>query len=243
MLTVLTLLKVNPSPNGDRHGERPFWREFGPRYLDAWLASVERWIPDPKRIVVMTDEWGVAVHTRQQSAIADAVELDKTVDAPGFWAKLEMFRHGIGKSLYCDLDNVINGPLDLLCALEPDPLIMLDDRRVPGLPNGSVILFDADECRDIWRDYTLHPREVERTYVAHGNDFSCAYDQAFIANWMHCLPSRPPRFLQEMLPPGYILNARSELPNATDWRSARLIFGGGAEGKPHVSDHPGFALR
>jgi len=24
---------------------------------------------------------------------------------------------------------------------------MLDDRRVPGLPNGSLILFDADRCR------------------------------------------------------------------------------------------------
>src|SRR4051812_43502179 len=137
MLTVITLLKLKPSPNGEQHGERPFWREHGEAYLARWLSSVKRYIPTPFRPIVMTD----VSETMRFSGDIYVVPLDKTVDAPGFWAKLSMFKHGQGKTLYMDLDNVINGPLDELVALEPDPLIMLDDRRVPGLPNGSMILF------------------------------------------------------------------------------------------------------
>lgn len=247
MLTVITLLKVKPSPNGEKHGERPFWREHARRYLDAWLTNVRKWIPDPKRSVVMTDVPTLIV---PEDAIpgdlefaVEAVPLDEHVDAPGFWAKLNMFRPEVsfGKCLYLDLDNVINGPLDELCSLEPDPLIMLDDRHVPGLPNGSTILFDADRCRHLWENYAKAPREHEEIFVVRGNDYQHAYDQAYIAanaNVPHW-----PRHFQDLLPDGYILNALSELPNAPDWRTARLIFGCGAKAKPHLSNHPAFSLR
>jgi hypothetical protein len=232
MLTVLTLLKVGSSPNGEKHGERPFWREFGDQYLAAWLANVRKYVPQPHQVVVMTD---VPLRIADVHHVK-AVALDKTVDAPGFWAKLEMFRRGVGKTLYCDLDNVINGPLDELCALTPDPLIMLDDRRVPYLPNGSLVLFDAERCRWLWDRYTKDARAIEQTYVAHGEDYRRAYDQAFIADGTPAL-----RFFQNFLPDGYILNARSELPNASDWTSARVIFGCGST-KRHNSTHPAFAL-
>jgi hypothetical protein len=200
-------------------------------------------VPEPNRIVVMTDTCRFASRTCIGSRRSP---LDRTVDAPGFWAKLEMFRHGDGKTLYCDLDNVINGPLDELCALEPEPLIMLDDRRVPGLPNGSMILFDADRCRDIWTNYAWQPRTIERSTsrparttgtptTRRSSPIACATRSA----------TGGPRSFQQLLPDGYILNARSELPNAPDWRRARVIFGGGGdrEGKPHTATHPGFALR
>lgn len=237
MITVVTLLKLKPSPNGERHGERPFWREWGERYLDAWLATVARHVPRPHRVVVMTD----SEHPLPWPA--ERVPLDTIIDAPGFWAKLNMFRVTSGKTLYCDLDNCINGDLSALCALTPDPLMMLDDRRVPGLPNGSMVLFDAERCRAVWARYIERPRRFERDFVARGEDYTRAYDQAFIADTMTAL-GEPPAFLQDFLPPGYILNARSELPNASDWRAARVIFGGGMEkeGKPHLSKHPAFSL-
>jgi len=242
MLTVMTLLKLHPSPNGEQHGERPFWREFGERYLDAWLASVEKYVPKPHRVVVMTDE---ALYFAQRLPWTRAYysTLDASTDAPGFWSKLNMFRASVseGKCLYCDLDNVINGPLDELVALEPDPLIMLDDRRVPGLPNGSLILFDADECRHIWSSYAQEPRSFEEIYVAKGEDYSNAYDQAWIAQCAREDTFVDVPLFQDLLPDGYILNARSELPNAADWRTARVIFGCGST-KPHTSTHPAFAL-
>jgi hypothetical protein len=242
MLTVLTLLKLKPSPNGEKHGERAFWQEFGLRYLGNWLNAVARFVPQPHQVRVMTDHDGL-LQTQVDDDGVEYVPLGRIVDAPGFWAKLEAFRYAPGgKCLYLDLDNVINGPLDELCALEPDPLIMLDDRRVPGLPNGSAILFDAERCRWLWKYYTDDPETCHASYVARGDDYSNAYDQAFIAkNVAHW--HGPPETFQELLPKGYILNARSELPNAPDWRTARLVFGGGAEGKPHLSNHPAFSLR
>jgi hypothetical protein len=233
MLTVLTLLKVGKSPNGHLHGERDFWREMGDVYLAAWLENVRKYVPEPKRVIVMTDEPMRVADTHRVGTVA----LDREVNAPGFWAKLEMFRRGVGKTLYMDLDNVITGPLDALCDLTPDPLIMLDDRRVPRLPNGSTILFDAERCRDIWRRYVLYKDHHERRFVARGDDYSMAYDQAFIAaNFV----GGPPLF-QDLLPKDYCLNAVAELPHAEDWRDSRLIFGGGASGKPHRMNHPAIA--
>lgn len=244
MLTVITLLKVKPSPNGHLHGERAFWREWGERYLEKWLESVAYFVPYPHRVVVMTDDQRLPTWPFDVNFAA----LDAAVDAPGFWAKLNMFRPEVssGKCLYLDLDNVINGDLSELCALTPDPLIMLDDRRVSGLPNGSAILFDAERCCLLWEDYAAAPRTFENWYVANGDDYSLAYDQAYIAGHVHADAMRlgvgALRFFQDLLPPSYILNARSELPNAPDWRTARLIFGCGTT-KPHTSTHPGFALR
>ncbi len=240
MLTVLTLLKVRPSRSGQLHGERAFWREMGPMYLDAWLACVRRYIPQPHRVVVMTD----APEMVAQRLIdgEETAALDSTVDAPGFWAKLNMFREDVssGKCLYLDLDNVITGDLSELCSLTPDPLVMLDDRRVPRLPNGSAILFDAERCRHIWTEYTAMPRWAESHFVARGDDYSNAYDQAFIAR-SHTGWASPTPFFQDLLPPDYCLNAYSELPKSSDWRDAHLIFGCGSA-KPHTSQHPAFAL-
>lgn len=236
MITVLTLFKVRSSPNGWQHGERPFWKSLGRQYLDAWLANVRRFVPEPKQIRVMTD-------APELVDDAPVVRLDHAVDAPGFWAKMEMFRHGDGKTLYCDLDNVITGPLAELCALTPDPMIMLDDRRVPRLPNGSLILFDADRCRWLWDAYRTNARRIEQDYIGPRNeDYTHAYDQAFIAQSMRAADIDVP-FFQAMLPDGYILNAVSELPKADDWRDARIIFGSGlGEGKPHTATHPRFTL-
>jgi hypothetical protein len=238
MLTVLTLLKVKPSPNGEQHGERAFWREFGPQYLNVWLANARKYIPQPHQIVVMTDSPKLV---SVGNGIGVAL-LDSTIDAPGFWAKLNMFRVGHGKCLYLDLDNVVCGPLDELCALEPDPLIMLDDKRVPRLPNGSAILFDAERCRHLWEYYAKTPWGYHSAYVAHGDDYSTAYDQAYIArNYVLDVnaPNTPtPPLFQDLLPRDYCLNAVSELPHAEDWRDSRLIFGGGAKGKPHLMRHP-----
>jgi hypothetical protein len=237
MLTVLTLFKIRASRDGWKHGERPFWKSLGRQYLDAWLAGVRRFVPEPKRVVIMTD-------APELVPDAPVVGLDRRIDAPGFWAKLNMFREGVseGRCLYMDLDNIITGPLDELCALAPDPLIMLDDRRIPRLPNGSMILFDAARCRTIWDRYVDAARHIERAFVAEGEDYSRAYDQAFIAYCMGTEGVTVP-FFQDLLPRGYVLNAVSELPQAEDWKDARVIFGSGlGEGKPHTASHPAFRL-
>lgn len=239
MLTVLTLLKMHPSPNGEQHGERPFWREFGPRYLDAWLAAVDRYVPRPHRVIVMTDEpqpapWPVHM-----------APLDPVVDAPGFWAKMMAFRRGMSSclTLYLDLDNVVSGDLSKLCALRPDPMIMLDDRRVPRLPNGSAMLFDPERCNFLWDAYAANPREIEDEFAGpRGNDYTRAYDQAFVAESLRATGHQI-TFFQDMLPPGYILNAASELDGTERWRNAHMVYGSGGhkEGKPHTSSHRFFA--
>lgn len=243
MITVLTLLKTKPSPNGAQHGERPFWREWGATYLEAWLAGVAEHVPNPKRIVVMTDSDlspQVPSELREDNVPVHCVTLD-AIDAPGWWAKLNMFRVGVGKCLYLDLDNVLCGSIAELCALDPDPIIMMDDRHVPRLPNGSAILFDAWRVRGIWHAYQCDPRKVESVFAGPVcGDYSNAYDQAFIAHYVRVTQARPVPLFQDLLPRGYCINAFSELPESEDWHEARLIFGCGSA-KMHTMDHPAIA--
>ena len=83
MLTVLTLLKLKPSPDGARHGERAFWREWGQAYLDKWISSVLRYVPGWKRIIVMTDapEQIVLRYTTPSEATFRVAILDSTIGA------------------------------------------------------------------------------------------------------------------------------------------------------------------
>lgn len=232
MLTVVTLLQMKPSPRDIEHGARSFWAAYGLSYLRAWIGRVQRYVPNP-RIVVMTDAPELVA-----SCGAVPVRLDPVIDAPGCWAKLNLFRPevSIGTTLYLDLDTVITGDLSELCALTPEPILMLDDGGTPGLPNGSVLLFTAESCRPLWNLYTWYPEHVHRYYVPRGDDLSYASTDGYIARW---LGERP--FLQDVLPSGYILNNRSEA-RALDWPRAHLFFGGEAEPMLHVPTHRDYAL-
>lgn len=225
---MIGLLKTRNLTNAAQ-GDAAMWAEHGERYLTAWLAGVRRYIPDPKEIVVLTDLSEDIQGVRREPL---------TTNAPAFFAKLEAFRVGEGRCAYCDLDTVFCGELSALCSLPADPLVMMDDRNVPRLPNGSVILFDADRCRGIWETYQRNPEWYHRHYVHRDADYSHAYDQAFVAEWVREQTGRDVALFQDALPHDYCLNAFSELPSATDWSETRLIFGCGMQAKMHRMTHP-----
>lgn len=237
VLTVIGLLKTK-NLNDSENGERSWWAALGEQYLHAWISGVRKFVPEPKRIVVMTDSPSLV------PAEIDCVPL--LTDAPAYWSKLQMFAEEVssGRCLYIDLDNVLCGPLDELCALSlwpvvPSPLVMLDDRNVPKLPNGSVILFNAEECRDLWTVYQRDRERIEREYVRRGEDYSRAYDQAYIADWHKATyGDSVPFFQNRIYLPDYCLNMRAELPKAEDWSGVRLLYGCGQAAKPHRVQHP-----
>jgi hypothetical protein len=226
MLTVIAMYK-EPRAAWGAQGERSFWawKAEGERYVTRLLRAVERYLPTPSPVVFLTNH-----------ATYGATRL--AIDSPGWWAKLEMFRREVsnGKCLYLDLDNVIGDSLADLVALEPDPIIMCDDRDVPRLANGSMMLFDAERLRFLWEEYAADPIAIREEFSE--RRWPKASDQAFIADRVQRAGFSIPYF-QDLLPSGYVLMAR-ELEAGADWSAAHIVCGQGIP-KPHESRHPYFA--
>ena len=148
-----------------------------------------------------------------------------------------MFRPGVcsGPTLYSDLDNVIAAPLDCLLSIPRHPIVMLDDRREEGMPNGGFMLFEPSLMPDLWSEYADNPLAVESEFSV----WPHAADQAFIADRVRKAGGTV-RLAQRFLGPGRILNARSELHAGVDWSNAMLVYGSWHP-KPHESTHPFYA--
>lgn len=250
MVNVITLLK-HPQPNQEAHGERPFWEEWGPTYLERLVRGLQRWMPQPWTLTVMTDDyvWAMSGLPADLGTVVRFTQL--LGDSAGWWAKLNMFRPDVssGRCLYLDLDNVIGGDLTPLVQLPLEvrrhhdlpplqqPLWMLDDRVYPRMANGSTILFDADDdlVRELWTFYARHPESTRKRFSV----WPDASDQAYIAWFLRSKGLHIP-FMQDALPEGYILNSRVELERGADWSKTALVYGSW-DPKPHMSSHPFYA--
>lgn len=222
-LTVVTLLKRHHTVRGE--GDRPFWTTLGADYLAKLTRGVRKHIGDVP-MACLTDS------PECMPEGVTALPLLRPED-PAWWNKLALFAPETGLSgrvLYLDLDNVLAGPLDALTALSPAPLIMTDDVHFPGLPNGSVMLFHAEQMWDVWARYCADPLGIQAAHRV----WPHAADQGFLA-WLY--PERP--LFQSLLPEGTFLNA-CEMERGAAWETARLVFGGGCV-KPHASRHPFYA--
>jgi hypothetical protein len=227
-LTVLLLLKLN-TKGREAQGEVPFWHEWGPTYLERMVRNVRRHLPADTRIVVMTDRPDVV------PAGCDTALL--TEDHPGWWSKLWMFRRDVscGRCLYLDLDNVLAKPIPELIALTPDPMIMMDDRQMPGMPNASTMLFFAEQVRYLWDRYAADPTGMQRRF--HESRWPHASDQGYTTAMLRERTGQYPPYFQDLLGDGYALNSRVELEDGAPWEKARLVYGCWVP-KPHSSLHP-----
>jgi hypothetical protein len=214
-LTVILLLKM---PRGRTwQGEHQFWAEWGPTYLSRMVRNIRKWLPADTRIVVMTDRPDVV------PAGCDIFLLPE--DHPGWWSKLFSFRRDVacGRCLYLDLDNVVAGPLTELLNLQPSPMIMMDDRHRPGMPNASTMLFFAECVRYLWDEYAKDPEGWRARFPE--TAWPNASDQAYVTSQLLAREGRYMPYFQDLLGEGYIVNSRTELEAGAPWEKAQLCFG------------------
>lgn len=110
---------------------------------------------------------------------------------PGWWAKLEMFDHFKGRTLYFDLDDVIVG--------DPSPLAcgrfkMIRNWRLPHLMASGVMYWDGDYSH-ITRAFEPIAQTVMDSYVTRDQ----WGDQAFIAEQAGAVEAFPPGHIQSWL--------------------------------------------
>ncbi len=107
-------------------------------------------------------------------------------DWPGWWSKIEVFRHEIiiGPTLYLDLDTAVTGPLDEVFNLKHD-FAMLNNFSNPGMVGSGVMWFSGENVpHHIYEKFKRQPQ----AYIAHHErnaNGSYLGDQAFIWDAMN----------------------------------------------------------
>lgn len=231
MINVVSLLKTKHGHKLDSNtGEASFWAERGAEYAEKLFAGFAKHGPwREMQAFLMTDAPELCPVGVEPLPLAHP-------ESPGWWAKLGMFKPAYlpaQKTLYCDLDNVICGPLAPLLALEPDPILMTDDSYIPQLPNGSLMLFQPTPLAYLWEHYAAEPEKTRINYQR----WPHAADQAYIAHQVHMMTGHPVRLLQNFLPERFLLNSRTELEQGVPYDQSSVVIGGHLP-KPHTSEHP-----
>lgn len=225
MVNVISLLLAQPAPHlQPQVGEEGFWQTMGAEYAQKLFAGVDRHLQQPHTNYLLTDSPELA----PVGVIAIPTPLTRE-QGPGWWGKMAIFHPDVlpqdDMALYLDLDNVVCGPLDKVVNLPSYPLYMTDDMYIPGLPNGSVLLFHPRQCGMLWYEYQMAPDWIQREFSHYPAQWA---DQGFISARLH------PPFLQSFLPPRTILNSRVHIEKGADYRAASLVIGG-HHPKPHES--------
>lgn len=225
MVSVISLLLAKPTPHLHAQvGEESFWQTMGAGYARKLFAGVDRHLQQPHTNYLLTDSPELA----PVGVVAIPTPLLRE-QGPGWWGKMAIFHPDVlpveDTALYCDLDNTVCGPLDLLFDLPSRPMYMAEDMYIPGLPNGSTLLFQPWYCTCLWHEYIRRAPEIMREFSEYPVKWA---DQGYIGDRMHA------PFLQDYLPPGTILNSRVHIEQGADYSKASLVIGG-HHPKPHES--------
>ena len=134
--------------------------QYNDWHVAGLRAQVSHWLPGA-RFVCLSD------------VPVDCERVPLEHDWPGWWAKVELFRHFKGRTLYLDLDSVIVG--------DPAPLVtgeflMCRNWVLPRLFTKAVMSWDGDYSH-ITREFEPVVEQVMATYT------TCEQwgDQAWIA--------------------------------------------------------------
>jgi hypothetical protein len=129
-------------------------------HVAGLMAQVQHWMPGV-RFVCLSDVPVPCERAQMASAW------------PGWWSKVELFRHFSGRTLYLDLDSVIvNDPAPLVT----DAFAMIRNWNAPALFASGVMAWDGDYSH-ITDAFEPVARAVMATYVTQEK----WGDQAFIA--------------------------------------------------------------
>lgn len=139
---------------------------YGPEYVNRLAAMVARHTTLPYRFVCLTDDpAGVTCETAPIGT-----------DAPGWWAKLVLFRPHpalVGQRvLFFDLDTVLVGSIDPLLAYRGEFAILRDFYRPQGY-GSAIMAFAAGFGPNVWtsflakRDDIMASAHSDQTWIEH----------------------------------------------------------------------------
>lgn len=120
--------------------------DFDAEYVERLRDGVSKNLGKPHRFVCFSDV----------SVPCDRIPLKH--DLPGWWSKMELFRHDIGLEdvFYLDLDTVIIGDLN--------PLVEMSVPRMMGGDDSSVMALPKDCRASVWLEWAKSPEQYMKEF-------------------------------------------------------------------------------
>lgn len=163
----------------------------GGRYSPDWAAKLQRGVARhldlAHRFVCLTD-----VPAQVEAEGIEAIPL--AVDWPGWWSKINLFAPGLltGPTLYLDLDCIVVGPLDEICAY-PHDFTMAHDWNNPRLLCSAAMAWRGDQSF-MFEAFSADPERLMYHYDVTALNEGRVGDQAFIEDEFHRYGVNPPMF-------------------------------------------------
>lgn len=136
----------------------------GGAFTPEWVGRLQGMVAEhapPHRFVCLSD----------QPVPCERVPLEH--EWPRWWPKIECFRPGLfqGPVLYLDLDTIVVGSLDEICAAAARYrfLALRDFTREDGIGTGVTGWRDQNEVCAIYRSFTLNPEGWMRAVQGRGD--------------------------------------------------------------------------
>ena len=157
---------------------------YGPQHVDGLGAQVAHWLPEA-RFVCLSD------------MPVDCKRIPLQTDWPGWWAKIELFRHLTGRTLYLDLDSVI--------VADPAPLVtgqflMIRNWVLPRLLASGVMSWDCDYghiasafepmAADVMAGYTTCAQWGDQAFIAERAGDVQAFPDGAVVSYRYQLARR-----------------------------------------------------
>jgi len=159
---------------------------YRPEHVGGLKAQVSHWLPG-ERFVCLSD------------MEVDCERVPLETGWPGWWAKVELFRHFKGRTLYLDLDTVLVG--------DPEPLLtgeflMCRNWVYPQLLTSAVMAWDgdyshiADEfgpvAERVMAEYVTCERWGDQAWIAERAGDARAFPDGSILSYRFSLNERQP---------------------------------------------------
>jgi hypothetical protein len=210
MITIACVLKTGGWKN------RHINVEYHPRQV-IWLRDqVARHVKCDYRFVCFSD-----------IEIEGVEVIPLTDDLPGWWSKIEMFKHDLGKVFYLDLDTVIIDDITHMVKYDHKFSVLRNLSSKADSRIGSGIMAWSGDQSHIYHDFMKDPDRHMRECTTSSNWGDQGYLQHYLnGKW---------EYLQDIFP-AQMGSYKFDFAQGNPWRGARIVIFHGAP-KPWETAH------
>lgn len=217
MISVLTVLF-----NGQSESIPVYSRDrYGPQWVDRLYRGLQRWMPEPFRMLCLVD---------REYEFAEDVEQVELIDPSEGWMAInEAFRPDLGveSGILVGLDTVITGDLSDICALDGSDIFAPRDPYKLRMPCNALVRFNAAGADYLWSEWNRDRAywRGECVYAGHPSEMVFLRRLWPRADW---------QYIDDLLP-GQVVSYKVHVRSQGGGKDARVVY---FHGNPKPCDLP-----
>lgn len=187
----------------------------------------------PRQVIWLRDQVAQHVKCEYRFVCFSDIEIEGveviplTDDLPGWWSKLELFKHDLGKVFYLDLDTVIIDDITHMVKYNHKFSVLRNlSSKAPGRIGSGIMAWSGDQSH-IYREFMKDPDRHMKECTTSENWGDQGYLQKYLkGDW---------EYLQYIFP-AQMGSYKFDFAKSDPWRGTRIVIFHG-EPKPWETAH------